>query len=61
VALGWPGAIVEPAQLDLVHEGELVRFRPGEAGRPVRVVVDLDSGRFAEYWLTAVETAQPPA
>ena len=58
VALGWPGATVEHARLDLVREGELVRFRPGPAGRPARVVVDLDTGGFAEFWLKAVETAQ---
>jgi len=61
VALGWPGAVVEQVRLDLVREGELVCFRPGPAGPPRRVLVDLDTGGFADYWLTAVEAAQPPA
>jgi inosine-uridine nucleoside N-ribohydrolase len=61
VALGWPGAIVEETRLQLVHDGELVRFRPGTAGRPMRMLTDLDSDSFTEYWLNAVEAAQSPA
>jgi purine nucleosidase len=61
VALGWPGAIVADTQLQLVHEGNLVRFRPGTTGRPTRILTDLDSEGFARYWLNAVEAAQPPA
>lgn len=61
VALGWPGAIVEDTRLQIVHEGELLRFQPGAAGRPMRMLTDLDSGIFTEYWLNAVEAAQPPA
>jgi inosine-uridine nucleoside N-ribohydrolase len=61
VALGWPGGIVEQARLDLVREGELVRFRPGATGRPTRVLADLDSGGFADHWVQAVEAAQRPA
>jgi purine nucleosidase len=58
VAIGWPGAIVEQARLQLMHEGELVRFRPGAAGRPMQMLADLDSGSFTEYWLKAIEAAQ---
>jgi purine nucleosidase len=58
VAVGWPGAIVEQARLQLVREGELVRFRPGAVGRPMRMLAGLDSGGFTEYWLKAVEAAQ---
>jgi purine nucleosidase len=61
VAIGWPGATVEQVRLDLVREGALVRFRPGAAGRPTRVLVDLDSDGFADHWLQAVEAAQRPA
>ncbi len=61
VALGWPGAIVEETRLELVHQGELVQFRPGTAGRPTRMLTDLDSADFTEYWLNAVEAAQSPA
>ena len=38
-----PGAFVEETRLQLVHDGELVRFRPGTAGRPMRMLTDLDS------------------
>ena len=51
----------EQARLDLIHEGDLVRFRPGAAGRPTRVLADLDWGGFADHWLRAVEAAQRPA
>jgi purine nucleosidase len=60
VALGWPGAAVEETRIQLVHDGELVRFQPGTAGRPARIVTDLDPDSFTEYWLNGVEAAQPP-
>lgn len=61
VALGWPGAIVEETRLQLVRHGELVRFEPGTAGRPMRMLTNLDPASFADYWLNAVEAAQSPA
>jgi purine nucleosidase len=61
VALGWPGTTVAGTRLQLVHDGELARFRPGTAGRPIQMLTDLDSGSFTEYWLDAVEAAQSPA
>jgi hypothetical protein len=60
-ALGWPGATVAEARLQLVRDGELRRFQPGTAGRPIRMLTDLDPGSFTEYWLNAVEAAQSPA
>lgn len=57
VALGWPGATVQETRVQLIRDGELVRFRPGTDGRLIRILTDLDSGSFAEYWLTAVEAA----
>ena len=60
VALGWPGATVADMPLQLVHDGELARFQPGPAGRLTRLLTDLDSGSFTEYWLNAVEVAQSP-
>lgn len=50
VAIGWPGAIPQETRLQLVHDGELVRFRPETAGRPMRILTDMDSGSFTEYW-----------
>ncbi len=61
VAHGWPGAIVEETRLHLIHDGELARFQPGTTGRPIRVLTDLDSPGFTEYWLNAVQSAQSPA
>ncbi len=61
VALGWPGAIVEETRLQLHHEGELLRLQPASAGRPVRMLTDLDSACFAGYLLPAVEAAQASA
>jgi inosine-uridine nucleoside N-ribohydrolase len=60
VALGWPGATVQETPLQLVRDGELVRFQSGPAGRLMRLLTDLDSDSFTEYWLNAVEAAQPP-
>src|SRR5437763_3908942 len=48
VALGWPGAVVEEVRLRLVHDGDLVRFQPDPAGRPIRMLADLDAGSFTE-------------
>jgi purine nucleosidase len=59
VALGWPGATVAETRLQLVHDGELARFRPGTT--EVKMLTELDSGGFTEYWLSAVEAAQSPA
>jgi len=61
VAVGWPGAVVEEARLRAVLEDGVLRFQPDPAGRPTRVVVDLDGPAFSEAWLTAVETAQRPS
>jgi hypothetical protein len=41
VALGWPGAAVEETRLRLVRRAELARFKPGPAGRPVRMLTSL--------------------
>jgi purine nucleosidase len=60
VALGWPGATVEETPLQLVPDGELVRFRPGPTGRLMQILTDLDSDSFTEYWLNSVEAAQSP-
>jgi purine nucleosidase len=60
VALCWPGAAVQEARLQVVHNGEPVRFQPAPAGQPMRIVTDLDSDSFTQYWLNAVEAAQSP-
>lgn len=58
VALGWPGAVVEELGLRPVLAGGALRFEPDDAGRPTRVVVDLDGEQLADTWITAVEAAQ---
>ncbi|MDQ4099786.1 MAG: nucleoside hydrolase [Chloroflexota bacterium] len=55
VALGWEGATVEEMRLRPVSDGTVLRFQPDEAGRPVRVVTDIDGAAFAAGWLQAVE------
>ena len=58
VALGWAGASVEELCLQAVLGDGVLRFQPNQAGRPTRVVVDLDGVPFTETWLAAVEAAQ---
>ena len=59
-ALGWQGAAIETVLLRAVTETDGLRFKPDAAGRPTRVVVDLDGEAFAETWIDAVEAAQRP-
>jgi hypothetical protein len=42
VALGWPGATVEETRVQFIRDGEVLRFQPGAAGRPMRILTDLD-------------------
>jgi hypothetical protein len=55
VAVGWSGAAIEETPLRPTVAGDLLRFEREPAGRPTRVVVDLDGPRFGETWLSAVE------
>jgi hypothetical protein len=41
--------------------GELALFQPAAAGRPARIVTELDPDGFTEYGLNDVEAAQPTA
>ena len=58
VALGWGGVTVEEMPLSTGWEAETFRWRRDPAGRPTRVLVDVDAERFSETWLTSVEAAQ---
>lgn len=60
VAVGWSGAVTEEQRLSPNLNGELFRWRPNQAGRRTRVLVDVDGERFSETWLAAVEAAQRP-
>lgn len=60
VAAGWPGATVEELRLRPIMRGDLLRFHPDPAGRPMGVVVDIDGAAFADTWLTAAEKAHRP-
>ena len=50
VALGWEGASVETVPLAASVEDGWFRLRRDSAGRPLRVVTDVDSERFAVFW-----------
>lgn len=58
VAVEWSGATVEERNIRIEPEGKLLRFHPDDGGRPMRVLVDLDTEAFREAWLTSVERAQ---
>lgn len=58
VAAGWPGAVLEEQRLAAVFSGTVLRFEPDPAGRPVRVLVEVDGPAFSAAWLDAVEAAQ---
>jgi hypothetical protein len=60
VAHCWPGAAVEEARMQVVHDGELLHFHPAPTGQPMRILTDLDTESFRQYWLDAVEAAQSP-
>lgn len=62
VAAGWPGVTVEPMRLRPVLTGQLLRFEPDRAARPMPVVTEVDGPGFAQSWLSAVRTAgaNPP-
>jgi len=53
VAVGWPGVRLEERRLTVETAGRGLRLVPGEAGRPVRVVAEVDADGFADRWLTA--------
>ena len=53
VAVGWPGVRLEERALRVETAGRGLRLVPGEAGRPVRVVAEVDAEGFADRWLTA--------
>jgi purine nucleosidase len=57
-ALDWPGAEVTEIALSHGFEGDLFRWRADPAGRPTRVVTDVDPEAFSRDWLAAVEAGQ---
>jgi hypothetical protein len=56
VALGWSGVTIEEMSPKPELEHGIVQFRRTDAGRPTRVVTDVDGHEFSETWLEAVET-----
>lgn len=58
VALGWPGAVVGEQSLRTVVEDGVLRFEPGQGGRGIRVLADLDGESFPGIWIAAVENAR---
>jgi len=55
VALDWPCTKIETRPIETAADGNLLRFRAHESGRPTRVVVGVDGDDFNERWLAAVE------
>jgi purine nucleosidase len=55
VALGWPGVCIEEMRLEPRLTNGLLHFERSAAGRPTRVVLDIDGEAFAELWLSTVE------
>ncbi len=45
-------------RLQPVLNADVLRFQPGETGRALRVVTNVDGEAFTDTWLTAVEAAQ---
>jgi inosine-uridine nucleoside N-ribohydrolase len=58
VALGWPGANVEPLPLALERDGELLRLRIAAGGRRVQAVTAVEGERFNTFWLDTVTGRQ---
>jgi hypothetical protein len=58
LAVGWPGAGTETVLLRPMLTDGVLRFAPHPAGRPTRILTELDAAGFAEAWITAVEAAQ---
>jgi purine nucleosidase len=57
VGLGWPGVELREMPVELSFEGELLRMREVDGAPTLRVATDVDSERFEDVWLAAVERA----
>lgn len=60
IALDWSGATFRNMRVQPVVDDGVLRFKPDQSGRPLRVVTAVDGDAFAETWLDAVERAQLP-
>ncbi|MEO1020076.1 MAG: nucleoside hydrolase [Pseudomonadota bacterium] len=58
VAVEWDGATIEEMAIRPELDSRLLRFHPDNAGRSMRVLVDLDAQAFGEAWLASIERAQ---
>lgn len=54
VALGWDGATVETLPLSIELEGEWLRERIDQCGKPTRVVTRIEPERFNTLWIDTV-------
>jgi inosine-uridine nucleoside N-ribohydrolase len=57
-ALGWPGAGVADMTIRAQLADGLLRFRRDDAGRDMRVLVDLDTRAFRDVWQETIARAQ---
>ena len=61
VAAGWDGVTQEEMRLRPHRTGPVMSFVPHPDGRRVDVATDVDSAKFDEVWISAVERAAAPA
>ncbi len=57
VACGWNGVEVSELTVAVDEQGGALRLVRDPAGRPVRVVTDVDGGAFSATWMDAVGVA----
>jgi inosine-uridine nucleoside N-ribohydrolase len=57
VAAGWDGADAGVRRLVPVEERGVLRFAEDPAGRPVKVVDEVDGDAFREHWFRCIERA----
>lgn len=56
VALGWPGATIEPMTVMPSIENGVISWERADDGRAMRVVTDIDGAAFRELFLARIAT-----
>ena len=58
VAAGWSGATIEDFRLSIKMDADVMQFREGPQGWPMRAVLDVDADEFRERWIRCIEAAE---